>query len=118
VPPEPEVSVVSLAVTPDGNAVDFARGVFGDLSLWRVPLLGGAPRKIVDDVNSAPGWSADGKRMAFVRSGGVSPTGDSVIVADADGVNARVLAARTRPSGYSGLSRVGRPDVRPISPVE
>jgi Tol biopolymer transport system component len=69
VPPEASVGIRSLAVTPDGSFVNYVRRGIGELtnSLWRVPFLGGPALKLIDDVETAPGWSPDGKQMAFVR---------------------------------------------------
>jgi serine/threonine protein kinase len=118
VPPEgSNVAILSLAVTPDGSFVDFVRRASSEStnSLWRVPFLGGAPRQLVEDVESAPGWSPDGKRMAFLRRKRFpTPAVDSLVVADADGSHANVLAIRTRPKGYFALGTSNRPDLRPI----
>src|SRR6185436_3626768 len=59
-------------------------------SLFRVPELGGEPRRVIP--NAVVGdWSPDGKRVAFVRqlAGGAWVLG----TAGADGSNERVLAA-------------------------
>ena len=37
--------------------------------LYRIPVLGGTPRKILEGINSAVTFSPDGKRLAFVRGG-------------------------------------------------
>ena len=97
VPSVPGRVFVGLAVTPDGNYVDFvARD--GDVrrpDLWRVPFLGGTPpKRIASDVWSSIGWAPDGKHMAFIRAK-AGAREDSVIVADADGTNERVLATRS-----------------------
>jgi hypothetical protein len=48
----------SLTVTPDGNYVDAVAVSDGKSvpDLWRIPLLGGAPKLVLDKVQSAPGW--------------------------------------------------------------
>ena len=88
----------SLTVTPDGNYVD-AVAVSGGKSipdLWRIPLLGGAPKRVLEKVQSAPGWSPDGQRFAFIRSE-IPSQGASIIVADVDGLHERVLVTRKPP---------------------
>jgi hypothetical protein len=55
-------------VTPDGEFVDFVRRMGREDDLWRVGFLGGTPKKLIDHVNSAIGWSPDTQHMAFVRS--------------------------------------------------
>jgi serine/threonine protein kinase/Tol biopolymer transport system component len=85
-----------LTVTPDSNAVTFVMVEKGTQSLWRVPLLGGAPQHVIDDVWSAVGWSPDGTQMAFLRSNARRDV-TSVVVARADGSAERVLASRSLP---------------------
>jgi serine/threonine protein kinase/Tol biopolymer transport system component len=95
-------SYQALTITPDGNSVDFVAGEGPYRDLWRVPLLGGSPRRLVSDVWSAPGWSPDGRRMAFVRTkGGVGDT--SVIIADQDGTHERVLVTRRPPRDFPNI---------------
>ena len=88
------------SVTPDGSFVDFemvrTTGTATGPQLWRVPFLGGTPKKLLDNVWTRPGWSPDGRQMAFVRVD-VAGDADSLIVADADGGRQRVLSTRRRP---------------------
>lgn len=42
-------------------------------TLYRVPALGGQPRKLVDKANHLGNLSPDGKRMLFVRYGDIDP---------------------------------------------
>jgi eukaryotic-like serine/threonine-protein kinase len=89
---------IGLSITPDGSFVDYVATAPGirPPTLWRVPFLGGQPRRIATDVWGATGWSPDGRRFAFVRARSSSAE-DQVIVADADGSNERVLATRHYP---------------------
>jgi serine/threonine protein kinase len=99
VPAEPGVALLGVAVTADGNYVDFVRSQRTlTVELWRVPYLGGTAKRIVDNIGSLPGWSADGRQMAFVRDlskGTADPT--ALIAADPAGSHERVLAVRRRP---------------------
>src|SRR5262249_9259156 len=52
--------------SPDGASVLFIRTEAGKPSLHRVAVLGGDPRKIVENAEQAD-WSPDGKQIAFVR---------------------------------------------------
>ena len=99
-----------MTVTPDSSYVDFvvrkARDPLRDL--WRVPFLGGTPRKLATHVFSGVGWSPDGRRMAFVRSSVRRMVRNRcVMIADADGSNERVLAKRV-PSKYFETVSPGR----------
>jgi len=52
--------------TPDGASVVFIRQGPATQALWRIPLVGGDPRKLLDDVVEAD-LSPDGRTVAFVR---------------------------------------------------
>lgn len=54
--------------SPDGSNVLFLRGESkgSRLAAYRIALVGGEPRKIIDNVTDAD-WSPDGSRIAFVR---------------------------------------------------
>jgi eukaryotic-like serine/threonine-protein kinase len=77
---------------PDSSAVIYLHAEAGrPASLWRVAVVGGEPRRLVDDVSSAD-FSPDGQRLAFTRAVQESNRQQTaILVADADGSNAREL---------------------------
>jgi len=52
--------------SPDGSAILFVRQEATIQSLYHVPVVGGAPRKLIHDAMSGD-WSPDGKQIVFVR---------------------------------------------------
>jgi len=82
--------------SPDGTAILFVRNDGTHESIYRTPLVGGDPRKVIEDASEAD-WSPDGKRIAFLRS--EAGTGASrratINVANADGSGQRVLTEAT-----------------------
>jgi serine/threonine protein kinase len=54
--------------SPDGGWIVFIR----NRTAYRVPSLGGEPRRVLDNVDDA-GWSPDGRELAFVRFSTVVP---------------------------------------------
>lgn len=66
-------------------------------TLYQIPVTGGTPRKLLENMTGPIGLSPDGKRVAAVRH---EADGSVVLtVADAfDGGNARDLASRKRPN--------------------
>ncbi|HJQ36678.1 MAG TPA: hypothetical protein VKB93_06035, partial [Thermoanaerobaculia bacterium] len=59
--------------------------------LFRVSILGGEPQQLVRDVDTRPALSPDGKSLAFARDD-FNTGATTVMVANADGTNARMLA--------------------------
>jgi Tol biopolymer transport system component len=102
IPPATGVEYGGIRFTPDGNFVTFRRREGGKslFTLFQIPVLGGAPKKLADDVDGKITFSPDGKQFAFIR--GNSPEmGESVVVAaNADGSNQRILAKRKRPETF------------------
>jgi serine/threonine protein kinase/Tol biopolymer transport system component len=79
----------AATVTPDDLFVDVVRvDDDGKSALWRVPFLGGTPRRLLDDIASPVGWSPDEQFMAYVRG-----DGSELVVANADGSGPRVVAS-------------------------
>lgn len=94
----------SLTFSPDGNYVYFTHPG-QQISLFRVPTLGGQAVKLMDDAGSPPAFSPDGKQMAFVRRD--SDKGEvRLSLAKVDGTAERPLAVRKLPNRFSpdGLS--------------
>jgi Tol biopolymer transport system component len=90
----PEVAAYrGLSFTPDGNYVYFVRSDASSTaysSAYSMPVLGGTPRQLLRDVDTAVTFSPDGKRLAFVR--GVPETGKAaLVVANVDGTAERTL---------------------------
>ena len=79
-----------LRFTPDGNYLYYVKGDPSDepLSLYRLPVLGGSPQKIVSDVDSLSSVdiSPDGKQIVFTRR---SQTENYLLIANADGTAER-----------------------------
>ena len=97
-PARPGVRIAALTVTPDGTFVDYVtveQSAKVAYTLWRVPFLGGTPRRLIDDVHSGVAWSPDGRQVAFVRMHGwLGRDGLDLVIAGADGSNERVLSTR------------------------
>jgi len=86
--------VGTLAISPDGSQIAFqALEPMQLTSTHVIPApLGGPPRRLLAAGLSGMQWSADGKRIAYVKTGG--PLGDALRVADADGQNEVELVKR------------------------
>jgi eukaryotic-like serine/threonine-protein kinase len=98
VPPD-DGDYVGLTFSRDGNYVYFVKGPKGAAvrSLYQVPVLGGPPRKLIDDVDSAISFSRDAKRFAFVRH---SSTESALMIVNADGSGEQKLATYKIPDVF------------------
>jgi eukaryotic-like serine/threonine-protein kinase len=86
--------------SPDGSTILFTRQAGPRTALFRVPLLGGEPRRVVDDATDGT-WSPDGTRIAFLRLHQAAPgktAATSLMVAASDGGAPR-LVTRIEGSG-------------------
>lgn len=93
-----------LSFTTDGNFVDYVVGDGDRRELWRVPLLGGTSRRLLNDIASVPGRSPDGRRIAFLRRLTDATPGTSLVVADEDGSHEQALVTRHLPLDFVNLS--------------
>jgi len=117
--PPADVRFAAVAFSQSGDYVYYVIYPAGEqiASLQQIPVLGGGTRKLVDDIDSAPGVSPDGKQIAFVR--GAFPTAVLIMLANADGGAPRQLAERKSPLMYQlGLQSVAwSPDGKTIAAV-
>ena len=92
----PNVPIANLTFSPDGDylyyiAEDEGEGGKGSNWLYQIPVLGGTPRKLTADIDSAVTLSPDSKQLGFLR--GYAAQGEAcVIVANSDGTGERKLA--------------------------
>jgi eukaryotic-like serine/threonine-protein kinase len=99
--PPASVGYWALSFTPDGNYINFVKIEENALaSLYQMPVLGGAQKKLLFDMDGAVSYSPDGKQFAFIR--GNNPNlGESVLmIANADGTGERILALRKKPETF------------------
>ena len=92
--PPADVEYSGLRFSPDGNYLYFVRTEPGshELSyLYRAPVLGGTPQKLVTDIDSNVTFSPDGQRFAFLRYNSPEPGKFRVLSLPVDGGEEKVL---------------------------
>ena len=84
----------SLSFSPDGNSIYFTKDEKAEknvYSLYRAPVLGGNPERIVHDIGSGISFSPDRSRIVFIRFKRNEGEGD-LILANADGSGEKLLS--------------------------
>ena len=87
---------VAISFTPDGNYVMFVRSDRSAQNfryLYQMPVLGGTPKQLYRDVDSAPAFSPDGQEIAFSR-GVLESLENVLLIAKTDGSGERPLTRR------------------------
>jgi len=87
----------SVNFSPDGNSIYFIKDEKTEkavYSLYRAPVLGGNPERIVHDIASDISFSPDRAHIVFVRKKRNEGEGD-LIVANADGSGEKLLSKQT-----------------------
>jgi Tol biopolymer transport system component len=59
--------------------------------LYRMPVLGGTPQRLVRDIDNGPAFSPDGKRMAYMRANDPEAGKYRLLTANLDGSDEKVL---------------------------
>ena len=115
VPPE-NGGYLATTFSPDGEMIYYVAVLERDQfvpSLYRVPVLGGTPTRILDRVFSAIGFSRDGSQFAFVRQ---NQNDMALIVANTDGSGEpRTIATVKAPSAFSLSGPSWSPDGKRIA---
>jgi Tol biopolymer transport system component len=102
IPPRP-VGYWGVAFARDGASIFYAVKSSDDPggSIYQIPFLGGPSRKIVTDVDSPPALSPDGRQLAYLRADYPERGASALMIAGADGSNARALAVRRPPEFFA-----------------
>ena len=94
----PSNPIPNVAFSPDGNYVYFRKAennINSDFSIYRIPVLGGTPQKVVPDVDSAIAFSPDGTRMAYFRANDPDTGKYRFLSAKLDGSDEKILHIET-----------------------
>ncbi len=102
--PPADVGVFGMTVSPDGNELYYAiKQNLDKGTLYRVPIFGGTPVKVLEGIDAPVSFSPDGKRMVVIRGNYPSEGESALVIANVDGSGERILAQRKRPEAFSPI---------------
>lgn len=109
--PPLEARFLGLTFSTDGRYVFFVtyEKAKNEGVLYRIPVIGGSPQRVLNDIDSPVTFSPDGKQLAFVRGYPASHE-TSLIVAQVDGTDERKLASRVFPAFFSSTGPAWSPN--------
>src|ERR1700720_2038296 len=94
VPPSTNV-ILDATFTPDGNFLAYVASPTQTVysTVYRIPVLGGTPHRLVEEAVTGVSYSPDGRRMTYAAYDVPSAIA-SIMVANADGSGVRKLISR------------------------
>jgi len=103
VPPAP-VGYFGMTFSPDGNDLYYVIKANLDAgTLYRIPVLGGTPVKIIEKIDGPVSFSPDGKQFVFLRGNHPAPGSSALIIANLDGTGERELSVKHFPDRVSPI---------------
>ena len=115
VPPE-NGGYLSTTFSPDGEMIYYIAVLEKNgfvPTLYRIPVLGGTPTKVLDRVSSAIAFSRDGAQYAFVRK---DQENMALMIANTDGgEQPRTIAVSKQPDTFSTSGPSWSPDGKRIA---
>jgi Tol biopolymer transport system component len=99
VPPAP-VGYFGITFSPDGTELYYAtKANLSEGTLYRIPVLGGIPVKVLERIDAPVSFSPDGKQFALIR-GNYPNQGESAIVIANVGGGERDLVVKKMPERF------------------
>jgi len=107
VPPAP-VGVFGMTFSPDGTELYYALKQNLDAgTLYRIPVLGGTPVKLLEKIDAPISFAPDGKQFVLVRGNYPNPGESALVIANLDGSGERNLVVKKNPERLASIFFTG-----------
>lgn len=107
VPPAP-VGFFGLTFSPDDREIYYViKANYDAGTLYRVPVLGGTPTKILEKIDGPVTLSPNGKQMAFVRANFPAEDQSALMIASIDGSSEQAFVTRHKPERFAPIFFTG-----------
>ena len=102
------VGVFGMTFSPDGTELYYAiKANLDSGTLYRMPVLGGTPTKVLENIDGPISFSPDGKQFVLVRGNYPNPGESALVIANLDGAGERNLVVKKTPERLSPLFFTG-----------
>jgi serine/threonine protein kinase/Tol biopolymer transport system component len=106
--PPGRVGVFGMTFSPDGTELYYAiKANLDSGTLYRIPVLGGTPVKVLEKIDGPISFSPDGKRFVMVRGNYPNVGESALVIANLDGSNQRDLVVKKNPERLSPIFFTG-----------
>jgi serine/threonine protein kinase/Tol biopolymer transport system component len=102
------VGYFGITFSPDGTELYYATKQNLSIgTLYRVPVLGGIPVKVLEKIDGPLTFSPDGKQLALIRGNYPNQGESAIVIANADGSNERNLVVKKDPQRFHPIFFTG-----------
>jgi len=106
--PPAHVGFFGITFSPDGTELYYAIKANLDAgTLYRIPVLGGTPVKILEKIDAPISFSPDGKQFVLIRGNYPGAGESALVIANADGSGERNLVVKKVPQAFSPIFFTG-----------
>jgi eukaryotic-like serine/threonine-protein kinase len=119
--PPKKQTILGLAFSPDGKQIYFVSYDEGYPAgspqmghLFRVPMLGGTPQEMLEDIDSVPAISPDGRQIAFIRNY-LEEKESVLIISEIERKNERRIVSRNLKEAFSANGLSWSPDGKAVA---
>ena len=100
VPPAP-VGYFGITFSPDGTELYYAtKSNLSEGTLYRIPVLGGIPVKVLERIDAPVSFSPDAKQFVLIRGNYPNQGESAIVIANVDGSGQRNLVVKKMPQRF------------------